>query len=162
MAIFAVFLTGYTRQRTYAFMQDRGKCLCGVYVRWSGPSPITGRDRTGSASCKLFKRWHVLNVVLDIMSIVKVSCVGYHVRSGSGVDPRGRLTAWARGAHEHRGPMLIYVCCDLLSVNKYYTILNYKYLLLENAYLACVLLKIMNNINVYFYDNKWTLAFVSR
>jgi hypothetical protein len=30
-------------------------------------------------------------------------------------------------------------------------------LFLENAYLACVLLKIMNNINVIFYDNKWTV-----
>jgi hypothetical protein len=51
------------------------------------------------------------------------------------------------------------VCCDLLSINKYYTILNYKYLLLENAYmyLACILLKIMNNINVDIYDNKLTV-----
>jgi hypothetical protein len=29
--------------------------------------------------------------------------------------------------------------------------LNYKYLLLENPYLAYVLLNIMNNINVHFY-----------
>ena len=34
-----------------------------------------------------------------------------------------RLNAWAhravaRGPQEHRGPMLIYVCCDLLSINK--------------------------------------------
>jgi len=34
--------------------------------------------------------------------------------------------------------------------------LNYRYLILENAYLACVLLKIMNNINVNFYD-KWAV-----
>ena len=30
-----------------------------------------------------------------------------------------------------------------LVINKYYIILNYKYLLLENAYLACVLLKMI-------------------
>ena len=37
---------------------------------------------------------------------------------------QGHLNAWACwavawGPHKHRGPMLIYVCCDLLSVNKY-------------------------------------------
>ena len=41
--------------------------------------------------------------------------------------------------------MYVVTCCQY--INKYYTILNYKYLLLQNAYLACVLLKIMNNIN---------------
>ena len=46
----------------------------------------------------------------------------------------------------------------MLQIN---TILNYKYLLLENAYLAYVLLKIVNNIYVNFYDIKWTLAFAS-
>ena len=47
---------------------------------------------------------------------------------------QGRLDTWARwavarGAHEHRRPMLIRVFCDLPSINKCYTILNYKYLL---------------------------------
>jgi hypothetical protein len=46
-------------------------------------------------------------------------------------------------------------------MNKYYDMLNSKYLLSENAYSACVLLKIMNNISVNVYDNKWTLAFTS-
>ena len=49
-----------------------------------------------------------------------------------------------QGPNEYRCTMLFSVCCDLLSkINKYYTILNYKYLSLGNAYLACVLLKIM-------------------
>ena len=26
------------------------------------------------------------------------------------------------GHHKHRGPMLIYVCCDLLSINKCYIV----------------------------------------
>jgi hypothetical protein len=39
------------------------------------------------------------------------------------VDRQGRLNAWAhwkvaRSPHEHRGPMLIYVCWDLLSINR--------------------------------------------
>jgi len=51
---------------------------------------------------------------------------------------QGRLNArsLAQRPHEHRAPMLIYVCCDLPSINNYYPIL--KHLLL------------------YY---KWTLAF---
>ena len=45
--------------------------------------------------------------------------------------------------------MLIYVCCDLLSINKYYTILDYKYFLLEKAFLTCVLLK-TKTIYIFF------------
>ena len=52
------------------------------------------------------------------------------------------LASWsvAGGPHEHWDPLLIYICCDLLSIKKYYTILNYKYL---------------------FLCYKWTLAFIS-
>ena len=42
------------------------------------------------------------------------------------------LASWAvaGGPHEHWDPLLIYICCDLLSIKKYCTILNYKYLFL--------------------------------
>ena len=35
-------------------------------------------------------------------------------------------------------------------INKYYTILTNKYLSLENAYLGCVVLKILNNMHFLF------------
>jgi len=38
----------------------------------------------------------------------------------------GHAGALDQGPHEIRAPMLIYVCCDLLSINNYYAILNYK------------------------------------
>jgi len=50
-----------------------------------------------------------------------------------------RLNAWARwalarGPYEHRGPILIYECCDLLPINNYYAVLNYKYVLLYHEW----------------------------
>jgi hypothetical protein len=58
------------------------------------------------------------------------------------------------------GPMLIYIFVCMLwraIKNNYYTVLSYRYLLLEYEYLAHVLLKIMNTICVNFYDNKWAV-----
>lgn len=56
-------------------------------------------------------------------------------------------------------PMLIYICVCMLwraIKNNYYTVLSYRYLLLD-MYLAHVLLKIMNTICVNFYDIKWAV-----
>ena len=49
--------------------------------------------------------------------------------------------------------MLTCVCCDLLSIN---TVLHYTKLYVF-VILACGILKITNNINVNFYDNKWVV-----
>ena len=57
---------------------------------------------------------------------INIQVIDYSMRAVCSVLGRamqGRLNAWARcavarGPHEHRGPMLIYVCCDLLSINK--------------------------------------------
>jgi hypothetical protein len=68
-----------------------------------------------------------------------------------------RLNAWVR-----RGPMLIYVCCVLLSINKYYTILTNKYLSLKNEYFSCAMLKIMNNMHFYFKNFMITMMVLRR
>ena len=70
-----------------------------------------------ASCCCTFLSSFIMSQASNTMAIITTPLVTV-VSSGQGC-----LNAWACwkitwGPHEHRGPMLIYVCCDLLSINK--------------------------------------------
>ena len=73
------------------------------------------------------------NFVLELMAIgihlIQERCLLLiHACSRTCTD-KWRHGHAGQGSHEPRSSILIYICFDLLSINKYHTILNYKYLL---------------------------------